>query len=178
MSLTKYGMVLALSLTLNTASASSGKAPSNHSTRSQAVLRARRNPCDLVGTILGPKNDGSKSCPKLRQDNGDLIVSVHVADDRGRIRLLQNGQRCPGGIVAIALRPGKRARSVGYLEITLDEMDERTLRFEGYSAFAEILPNGRVGSGTSGCGPDVEGRIRLTKDGWHLVGERSAGCED
>jgi hypothetical protein len=166
-----FGMVVQLTNACRAESGSVG--------RKQLMARARLHPCEIVGAVLGESKDGSKSCSKLREKNGDLIVSLVFRDGDRTIPLLKPGQRCPGGFFAPDLRSRNKARWVTYLEIAFSYVDDQTLAFEGELINHELLPNGKVGgTGSDGCGPEVEGRVRLHEDRWRLLGERSEGCDE
>lgn len=175
----RFGVALTTALAVVVGStAVAGRKPVRNDPRDPLSSRARRNPCELIGAILGPSNDGSRSCSKLRQSNGDLIVSLLLDDGDKTVRLLRSEQRCPGGFVAPCFCPAK-ARWVEFLEITLRKEEDSRYMFEGYTVAREFLPSGRIrGSGASGCGPEVAGSVRLSNTGWRLVGDRQEGCED
>jgi hypothetical protein len=108
------------------------------------------------------------------------VVALVVVDQHGKQgHIFKRGLRCPGEIVGADLRPGRKTRSVSYMEIRASGIDERTVAFEGWSRTYVLLPTGEIRAEIGkGCGADLSGRVRSVPAGWRMVGQRNEGCAE
>jgi len=136
---------------------------------SPALVRAlKRDRCAVLAAAIGPSSARPGVCEKVRLKSGDLPVRVVAMDGEKEVELLKRGDRCPGGYVGADIRSPPAGAGTEWLELTLTATDEKTMTFQGYAA----SPVGEL----AGCGPAVEGRIRLTARGWRLAGPRQAAA--
>jgi len=136
----------------------------------------RRDPCALLTAILPTEGKG---CVDLRNAEGQLVVKPVVHDGSKHVKVLRPGQLCPGNIVGVDERPGNANRTVVSMRIDLEGRDEETLTFEGWYDGYDMDSKGRViGTIGKGCGPEIQGRVRLVGGKWRLSGPTTSGCSD
>jgi hypothetical protein len=136
----------------------------------------RRDPCALLTAILPTEGKG---CVDLRNPAGQLVVKPVVHDGSKHVKLLRPGQLCPGNIVGVDERPGSANRTVVSMRIDLEGKDEETLTFEGWYDGYDMDSKGRViGTIGKGCGPEIQGRVRLVGGKWRVIGPTTSGCSD
>jgi hypothetical protein len=144
----------------------------------ELLTRAKANPCPLLSEIFRSPEGAKKVCSNLREPNGDLIVGLVLKDGENEIEVLKAGQRCQGGLVGVDDRPRKEPRWVSALRIDLEATDETTLAFVGWIDTHKAGPDGSLETIGKGCGPEIQGRVRLIGKKWRLFGPRSEGCSE